>query len=142
MCKFYIEYIHYISVWIYWNLLIFIFFNHYRRPVFSILKMISFFSEKLIYWTRIVCIILTFINSPNEKWILILDCQDAFQLFDNRGDGKIPVSHIGDVLRSLGQNPTEAEVKKLCHQHKAGKSNSKTVQPFCKLVFHLHSCKV
>lgn len=38
--------------------------------------------------------------------------QEAFTLFDNRGDGKISVSQLGDVLRALGQNPTEAEVKK------------------------------
>ncbi|XP_015783002.1 myosin-2 essential light chain [Tetranychus urticae] len=41
---------------------------------------------------------------------------EAFSLFDNRGDGKINVSQLGDVLRALGQNPTEAEVKKCCNQ--------------------------
>jgi Ca2+-binding EF-hand superfamily protein len=40
-------------------------------------------------------------------------------LYDNRGDGRIPVSLIGDVIRALGQNPTEAEVKKLVHEHRA-----------------------
>lgn len=44
--------------------------------------------------------------------------QEAFQLFDNRGDGKIHVSQIGDALRALGQNPTESDVKKFTHQHK------------------------
>ncbi|KAM7314637.1 hypothetical protein ISCGN_004421 [Ixodes scapularis] len=44
------------------------------------------------------------------------DYQEAFSLFDNRGDGKINISQLGDVLRALGQNPTEAEVKKCCHQ--------------------------
>lgn len=38
--------------------------------------------------------------------------QEAFSLFDSRGDGKIATSQLGDVLRALGQNPTEAEVKK------------------------------
>lgn len=40
--------------------------------------------------------------------------QEAFSLFDSRGDGKIGVNQLGDVLRALGQNPTEAEVKKCC----------------------------
>jgi len=48
----------------------------------------------------------------------ISEFQDAFNLFDNRGDGKINISQLGDALRALGQNPTEAEVKKCCHQHK------------------------
>lgn len=46
--------------------------------------------------------------------------EEAFQLFDNRGDNKIHISHIGNALRALGQNPTESDVKKFAHQHKAG----------------------
>ncbi|KAI4476410.1 hypothetical protein M0804_013620 [Polistes exclamans] len=49
---------------------------------------------------------------------LILEFQEAFQLFDSRGDGKIHVAQIGDALRALGQNPTESDVKKFTHQHK------------------------
>ena len=45
--------------------------------------------------------------------------QEAFLLYDQRGDGKIPVSQIGDVMRALGQNPTESEVKKLVVEHRA-----------------------
>ena len=29
--------------------------------------------------------------------------QEAFLLYDQRGDGRIPVSQIGDVMRALGQ---------------------------------------
>lgn len=49
----------------------------------------------------------------------IAEYQEAFLLYDNRGDGKIAVSLIGDVMRALGQNPTESEVKKLIHEHRA-----------------------
>ena len=49
----------------------------------------------------------------------IAEFQEAFLLYDNRGDGRIPVSLIGDVMRALGQNPTESEVKKLVHEHRA-----------------------
>ena len=41
----------------------------------------------------------------------IAEFQEAFLLYDNRGDGKISVNLIGDVMRALGQNPTESEVK-------------------------------
>jgi len=49
----------------------------------------------------------------------LAEFQEAFLLYDNRGDGKISVSLIGDVTRALGQNPTESEVKKLVHEHRA-----------------------
>jgi myosin light chain 6 len=42
--------------------------------------------------------------------------QETFNLFDNRGDGKIYAHQLGEVLRAMGQNPTEAEVKK-CGYH-------------------------
>jgi len=45
--------------------------------------------------------------------------QETFLLYDQRGDGRIPVSQIGDVMRALGQNPTESEVKKLVVEHRA-----------------------
>jgi len=38
--------------------------------------------------------------------------QETFSLFDNKGDGKIYAHQLGEVLRAMGQNPTEAEVKK------------------------------
>jgi len=46
--------------------------------------------------------------------------EEAFQLFDNRGDNKIHISNIGNALRALGQNPTESDVKKFTQQHKTG----------------------
>jgi hypothetical protein len=54
---------------------------------------------------------------------IISEFQEAFQLFDSRGDGKIHVTQIGDALRALGQNPTESDVKKFTQQHKPGKNN-------------------
>lgn len=40
------------------------------------------------------------------------EIQETFLLFDSRGDDKIAASQLGDVLRALGQNPTEQEIKK------------------------------
>lgn len=39
--------------------------------------------------------------------------KDAFALFDRKGDGKIPADRLGDMLRAVGQNPTQAEVAEL-----------------------------
>lgn len=46
----------------------------------------------------------------------IAEYQETFNLFDNRGDGKIFAHQLGEVLRAMGQNPTEAEVRK-CGYH-------------------------
>ena len=51
--------------------------------------------------------------------LLLIEFQEAFNLFDNRGDGKIQLSQVGECLRALGQNPTESEVKKCTHQLKS-----------------------
>lgn len=48
----------------------------------------------------------------------LAEFQEAFNLFDNRGDGKIQQNQIGECLRALGQNPTESDVKKFTHQLK------------------------
>lgn len=42
----------------------------------------------------------------------VQECQEVFAIFDNKGDGCIPVKIIGDVLRAMGQNPTEADITK------------------------------
>jgi len=39
------------------------------------------------------------------------EIKDCFTLYDNDGNGKIPCEKLGTVIRSLGQNPTEAEVE-------------------------------
>lgn len=57
------------------------------------------------------------LNNERLLWFgMFVEFQEAFQLFDSRGDGKIHVAQIGDALRALGQNPTESDVKK-CTLH-------------------------
>ena len=59
------------------------------------------------------------LSDPVKFLFQISDFHETFLLYDNRGDGKIPVSMIGDVIRALGQNPTGSEVKKLVQEHRA-----------------------
>uniref|UniRef100_A0A8C5KJJ7 Myosin light polypeptide 6-like n=1 Tax=Jaculus jaculus TaxID=51337 RepID=A0A8C5KJJ7_JACJA len=53
--------------------------------------------------------------------------KEAFQLFDRTGDVKILYSQCGDVMRTLGQNPTNAEVLKVPGNPKSDEMNVKTV---------------
>ncbi|KAH9289653.1 hypothetical protein KI387_033770, partial [Taxus chinensis] len=41
----------------------------------------------------------------------IAEFREAFSLFDRDGDGCITTKELATVIRSLGQNPTEAELK-------------------------------
>ncbi|XP_028929578.1 myosin light polypeptide 6-like [Ornithorhynchus anatinus] len=53
--------------------------------------------------------------------------KEAFQLFDRTGDGKILYSQCGDVMRALGQNPTNAEVLKVLGNPKRNEMNVKVL---------------
>ena len=39
--------------------------------------------------------------------------KEAFALFDKRGNGRVQIDSLGDLLRACGQNPTLAEIKDL-----------------------------
>lgn len=40
----------------------------------------------------------------------LAEYKEAFALFDKKGTGAVPRETLGDLLRALGQNPTQAEV--------------------------------
>ena len=56
-----------------------------------------------------------------------LEFKEAFGLFDKDGDGTITSKELGTVMRSLGQNPTEAELQDMINEVDA---NGETILHF------------
>ena len=46
----------------------------------------------------------------------LIEFKEAFSLFDKDGDGTITTKELGTVMRSLGQNPTEAELQDMINE--------------------------
>jgi len=68
--------------------------------------------------------------APQEKSVgftedQVEDFKEVFQLFDTKGDGLIQEKQVGELLRALGQNPTEGEVKKLVQSTQSGGADSR-----------------
>lgn len=51
--------------------------------------------------------------SQTDIIFLLSDLREAFNIFDNAGEGFITPRKLGDVMKALGWNPTEAEVQDL-----------------------------
>ncbi|ELK11536.1 Calmodulin [Pteropus alecto] len=49
----------------------------------------------------------------------IAEYKEAFSLFDEDGDGTITTKELGIVMRSLGQNPIEAEFQEMMDEDDA-----------------------
>ncbi|XP_026766030.3 myosin, light chain 13 [Pangasianodon hypophthalmus] len=73
----------------------------------------------------------------------IEDFKDAFQLFDRTptNEMKITYAQCGDVIRALGQNPTNAEVMYVLGKPKAEDMNVKMLDFDQFLPMHQHICK-
>lgn len=56
-------------------------------------------------------------DQPQEEYGLteeqIAEFKEAFSLFDKDLDGRITEEELGIVMRSLGQRPTESELKNM-----------------------------
>ncbi|KAM9357258.1 myosin light chain 4-like [Symphorus nematophorus] len=75
----------------------------------------------------------------------IEEFKEAFQLFDRTRDGqmKISFSQCGDVMRALGQNPTNAEVLRVLGRPKPEEMDSKLVdfETFLPMLQHVAQSK-
>ena len=52
----------------------------------------------------------------SRSYFLYPEFKEAFSLFDKDGDGTITSKELGTVMRSLGQNPTEAELQDMINE--------------------------
>merc|ERR1711924_589529 len=62
------------------------------------------------------------------------DFRKNFNLFDRKRTGAIPIGDMGTVLRSLGQNPTEAELAALMEEVDKDKSGTIEFEEFIDLM--------
>ena len=59
---------------------------------------------------------------PNQSkyvslcFLISTEFKEAFSLFDKDGDGTFTTKELGTVMRSLGQNPTEAELQDMINE--------------------------
>jgi len=58
---------------------------------------------------------------------VLSDYRDCFSLFDKTGENKIAYYEVGECLRAIGLNPTNAEVSKVLNHPSQDEINSKLV---------------
>lgn len=69
--------------------------------------------------------------------ICYLEYKEAFTVFDKDGDGTVTTKELATVMRTLGVNPNEAELKKIIEE--ADEDGIKFVRSF---VFCLFACLI
>ena len=73
----------------------------------------------------------------------IAEFKEAFSLFDKDGDGTITTKELGTVMRSLGQNPTEAELQDMINEVDAdGKNVYSAIHPVIRQVLKMRFIEV
>eukprot|EP00090_Calanus_glacialis_P039722 TRINITY_DN69168_c0_g1_i1.p1 TRINITY_DN69168_c0_g1~~TRINITY_DN69168_c0_g1_i1.p1 ORF type:complete len:177 (-),score=69.08 TRINITY_DN69168_c0_g1_i1:87-539(-) len=61
--------------------------------------------------------------------------REAFGQFDKNGDGSISTKELSNVMRSLGQNPTEAELQDAINEVDVDGSGAVEWEEFCVLMY-------
>ena len=64
----------------------------------------------------------------------ILEFREAFQTFDKDGNGSITTKELGTVMRSLGQNLSESEIKEIIDEVDEDKNGTIDFQEFLSLM--------
>lgn len=64
----------------------------------------------------------------------IEEFREAFSLFDRNGDGTITTTELGTVMRSLGQNPTETELRDMINEVDEDGSGTVEFDEFLKMM--------
>ncbi|XP_071416106.1 myosin light chain 3 isoform X1 [Pithys albifrons albifrons] len=84
-------------------------------------------------------------SQQSETQLRAREFKEAFSLFDRtpKSEMKITYAQCGDVLRALGQNPTQAEVMKLLGRPKPEEMNSKMIdfETFLPMLQHIAKTK-
>ena len=62
--------------------------------------------------------------------------RDVFSLFDKYGDGTVECCEIGDMLRAVGVNPTQEEVRRAVADIDLSGKNRITFEEFLPLLFN------
>ena len=64
----------------------------------------------------------------------IIEFREAFQAFDKDGNGSITTKELGTVMRSLGQNLSEVEIKEVIDEVDEDKNGTIDFQEFLSLM--------
>eukprot|EP00347_Sterkiella_histriomuscorum_P004604 403359835 len=62
------------------------------------------------------------------------ELKEAFSLFDRDGDGTISVKELQIVMRSIGQNPTEQEIRDMINEVDSEKNEEVDFDGFMELM--------
>ncbi|KAF7234281.1 hypothetical protein EG68_11885 [Paragonimus skrjabini miyazakii] len=74
-------------------------------------------AENAELWTHSPAFLWKFRSTVHLRvWLCDHEARDTFTLFDTVGDEKIEAKDIGEVVRALGLNPTESDVRKFSNQ--------------------------
>jgi calmodulin len=71
---------------------------------------------------------------PNLSQLKRAEFKEAFDLFDRNRNGKISYVELGEIFRSVGQNPSEKELKEMIHEADGNEGGDLTYDRFILLM--------